>query len=91
MTRLQRARLAKESGQAAVALPEQQLRWAEASHVMLFVPHGQAVTWSAGREASPILGADGSPFEPTVLLIPVRRWSDGSPAPSPATEHQHSP
>ena len=60
-------------------------------HVMLFVPHGQAVTWGAGLEASPILGADGSPFEPTVLLIPVRRWSDGSPAPSPATEHQHSP
>jgi len=60
-------------------------------HVMLFVPHGQAVAWAAGLEASPILGADGSPFEPTVLLIPVRRWSDGSPAPSPATEHQHSP
>ena len=60
-------------------------------HVMLFVPHGQAVAWGAGLEASPILGADGSPFEPTVLLIPVRRWSDGSPAPSPATEHQHSP
>jgi len=60
-------------------------------HVMLFVPHGQAVAWVAGLEASPILGADGSPFEPTVLLIPVRRWSDGSPAPSPATEHQHSP
>jgi hypothetical protein len=60
-------------------------------HVMLFVPHGQAVAWGAGLEASPILGADGRPFEPTVLLIPVRRWSDGSLAPSPATEHQHSP
>ena len=60
-------------------------------HVMLFVPHGQAVAWGAGLEASPVLGADGSPFEPTVLLIPVRRWSDGSPAPPPATEHQHSP
>ena len=60
-------------------------------HVMFFVPHGEAVPWGAGLEASPILGADGSAFEPTVLLIPVRRWSDGSPAPSPATEHQHSP
>ena len=60
-------------------------------HVMFFVPPGQAVAWGAGLKASPILGADGSPFEPTVLLIPVRQWSDGSPAPAPATEHQHSP
>jgi hypothetical protein len=60
-------------------------------HVMFFVPHGQVVAWGAGLAASPILGADGSPFEPTVLLIPVRRWSDGSPAPSPTAEHQHSP
>ncbi len=59
-------------------------------HVMFFVAHGQAVAWGAGLEASPILGADGIPFEPTVLLIPVRRWSDGSPAPPPTTGHQHS-
>ena len=44
---------------------------------MFFVPHGQAVAWGAGLEASPILGTDASPLEPTVLLIPVRRWSDG--------------
>lgn len=60
-------------------------------HVMFFVPHGQAATWGAGLEGSPILGTDGKPFEPTVLFIPVRRWSDGSPAPTPASEHQHSP
>ena len=58
-------------------------------HVMFFVPHGQAVTWGAGLKASPILGAEGSPFEPTVLFIPVRLWSDDSPAPVPATRHQH--
>jgi hypothetical protein len=56
-------------------------------HVMFFVPHGQAAAWGAGLDASPILGADGSPFEPTVLFIPVRRWSDGSPAPPPAASH----
>jgi hypothetical protein len=55
-------------------------------HVMFFVPHGQAAAWGAGLDASPILGADGRPFEPTVLFIPVRRWSDGSPAP-PAVSH----
>lgn len=58
-------------------------------HVMFFVPHGQAAAWGAGLESSPVLGDEGSPFEPTVLFIPVRRWSDGSPAPPPATPHQH--
>jgi len=56
-------------------------------HVMFFVPHGQATAWGAGLDASPILGADGSPFEPTVLFVPVRRWSDGSPAPPPGASH----
>jgi hypothetical protein len=59
-------------------------------HVMLFVPHGQAANWGAGLEGSPILGGEGSPFEPTVLFIPVRRWSDGLPVPPPLpSEHQH--
>jgi hypothetical protein len=58
-------------------------------HVMFFVPHGQAAAWGAGLEASPIIGADGLAFEPTVLFIPVPRWSDGSPAPSPAAGHRH--
>src|SRR5262245_30479813 len=40
-------------------------------HVMYFIPHGQAAAWGAGLSASPILGAEGSPFEPTVLLVPV--------------------
>ena len=60
-------------------------------HVMFFVPHGETAAWGAGLKASPILGADGSPFAPTVLVIPVRRWSDGSPAQSPETEHHHGP
>jgi hypothetical protein len=50
-------------------------------HVMFFVQSGQAEVWGAGREGSPILNADAGPFEPTILLIPVRRWSDGSAAP----------
>jgi hypothetical protein len=56
-------------------------------HVMFFVPHGQAAEWAAGLKASPILGADGNPFEPTVLFVPVRSWSDGSPAPPAAATH----
>lgn len=52
-------------------------------HVMFFVPHGDARTWGAGPEGSPVLGQEGTAFEPTVLFVPVRRWSDGSPGPSP--------
>jgi hypothetical protein len=57
-------------------------------HVMLFVPHGQAEIWAAGKDGSPILGRDGSSIESTVLFIPVRSWSDGSPAPPPANKHK---
>jgi hypothetical protein len=57
-------------------------------HVMYFVPHGQAALWGAGLEGSPVIGKDGGPLEPTILVVPVRRWSDGSPA-LPMGEHQH--
>jgi len=57
-------------------------------HVMLFVPHGTTADWAAGKDDSPILGRDGSPFETTVLYIPVRFWSDGSPAFSAAEAHK---
>ena len=60
-------------------------------HLMFFLPHGTATAWGAGLDGSPILAAEGRPFELTVVLIPVRRWSDGSPAPAPASEHHHSP
>jgi hypothetical protein len=59
-------------------------------HVMFFVPHGQAAAWAAGLEGSPVIGRDSSEIESTVLFIPVRRWSDGSPAPSPAEQHTHT-
>lgn len=57
-------------------------------HVMFFLPHGQASAWGAGLEGSPVLGAEGSPLEPTVLFIPVRRWSDGSPVQSSTGGHR---
>jgi hypothetical protein len=58
-------------------------------HVMFFISHGQAMTWGAGLNGSPIFGPDGGAYEPTVLFIPVPRWSDGSPAHLPAREHHH--
>jgi hypothetical protein len=52
-------------------------------HVMFFLPHGQADNWGANKEGSPVIGQDASAIESTVLFIPVRTWSDGSPAPPP--------
>ena len=57
-------------------------------HVMLFLPHGKAADWGAGKDGSPVLGQDGRSIETTVLFIPVRSWSDGSPAPAPAEQHR---
>jgi hypothetical protein len=59
-------------------------------HVMFFIPHGTAAAWGAGLEGSPVIGQEGSEIESTVLYIPVRRWSDGSPAPAPAQLHTHT-
>jgi hypothetical protein len=58
-------------------------------HMMFFVPHGQSGFWGAGLDGSPVLGRDGSADEPTVLLVPVGHWSDGTPSPSPAEPHTH--
>ena len=56
-------------------------------HVMFFLPHGQADQWGASKEGSPIIGEEGTAIESTVLFIPVRSWSDGSPAPAPPKKH----
>jgi hypothetical protein len=58
-------------------------------HVMFFVPYGQTAIWGAGLEGSPVLGQDSSNLESTVLFSPVRRWSDGSPAPPPSQMKTH--
>ena len=50
-------------------------------HLMFFLPHGQAAAWGACQEESPIICHDGGEIQSTLLLIPVRAWSDGSPAP----------
>ena len=55
-------------------------------HLMFFLPHGQTAAWGACEEASPIICHDGGEIQSTLLLIPVRAWSDGSPAPPPASQ-----
>jgi len=56
-------------------------------HVMFFLPHGRTDDWGANKEGSPVIGQDAGSVESTVLFIPVRSWSDGSPAPPPPRKH----
>jgi len=57
-------------------------------HVMFFLPQGQTENWGANKEGSPVIGQDGGALESTVLFIPVRSWSDGTPAPPPPGKHR---
>ncbi len=59
-------------------------------HMMFFIPHGQTPAWGACADASPIICHEGSDIESTLLMIPVRAWSDGSPAPPPAVSSHRS-
>jgi hypothetical protein len=55
-------------------------RWTP--HVMFVVPATAAAAWGANLPGSPIIASEGSALDPTTtFMIPVRRWSDGTPAP----------
>ncbi len=51
-------------------------------HLMFFLPRGATASWGANLPGSPILAHEGGALDPdTVFMIPMQRWSDGSPAP----------
>lgn len=51
-------------------------------HVMFFVLRATASSWGANLAGSPISAFEGDDLDPvTVFLVPVRNWSDGTPAP----------
>lgn len=52
-------------------------------HLMFFVPNAEAASWGTDKDGSPVIGATGTALDTMTLMIPVRRWSDGSPAPPP--------
>ena len=55
------------------------------THLMFFLPLTDATTWGADTPSSPVIGARDTLGRLTVFLIPVGKWSDGTPAP----EHEH--
>ena len=51
-------------------------------HLMFFIPLTDPATWGTGLPGSPVVGAfTDAPERHTVFLVPVPKWSDGTPAP----------
>lgn len=48
-------------------------------HLMFLVPLALHKTWGADLPGSPILSGDDAPDQLTIFMIPVARWSDGTP------------
>jgi len=49
-------------------------------HLMFFAPKTDSMAWGADLPGSPIITFQNPEEGLTVFLIPVRRWSDGTPA-----------
>jgi hypothetical protein len=57
-------------------------------HLMFHVPRTDAAAWGANLAGSPVLVNDefrDSPERETIFMVPVGRWSDGTPGPA----HMH--
>lgn len=50
-------------------------------HIMFFIPRDQVANWGANVAGSPVQSVDRGPYLSTIVMVPVRAWSDGSPAP----------
>jgi hypothetical protein len=47
-------------------------------HLMFYVSNG-AADWGANLKGSPVLGGPGDPEPVTTFMVPVTKWSDGTP------------
>ena len=56
-----------------------------APHLMFYVPQTEPANWGSDLPGSPVLRLamfQGAPEPLTVFMVPVRKWSDGTPAPA---------
>jgi len=54
------------------------------SHVMFYTPIMDGANWGADLPNSPVTLLQKGPPEPfSLFIVPVRKWSDGTPAPLP--------
>lgn len=50
-------------------------------HLMFYTPQTDPKGWGASLPGSPMIGFEHADEHLTIFLIPVSRWSDGTPAP----------
>jgi hypothetical protein len=50
-------------------------------HLMFFQAKAPLDGWGANLPGSPVLGVEGGANEPTILFVPLGKWSDGTSAP----------
>jgi hypothetical protein len=48
-------------------------------HLMFFVPLAESAAWGANLPGSPILATDAPEDRLTIFMVPVAKWSDGTP------------
>jgi hypothetical protein len=48
-------------------------------HLMFFAPSTKPETWGANLDDSPIVAAQDTEDRITIFMVPVSRWSDGTP------------
>jgi hypothetical protein len=54
-------------------------------HLMFYAPASDSGSWGADRAGAPVLLNPqflGAPERVAVFMVPLRAWSDGSPAPA---------
>jgi hypothetical protein len=51
-------------------------------HLMFFFPRTDDSAWGANLAGSPVLAAQADLEPVTLFLVPVRKWSDGTPGPT---------
>jgi hypothetical protein len=59
-------------------------------HLMFYFPRSDAATWGADKDdAPPMLNPQfqRSSEQISVVMVPVKHWSDGTPAPMPGMQH----
>lgn len=49
-------------------------------HLMFFVAHVDSAAWGADLDGSPVFASKGDPEPVTTFIVPVTKWSDGTPA-----------
>jgi len=51
-------------------------------HLMMFVSGDAEKSWGADGDGSPIIAANDPEERVTIMMVPVWKWSDGTPGPS---------